>query len=164
MANARVRRRRGPRSGGRRKRGGTPVIAPKTRGVFLLEALLALVVFSLSILGLLGLLVHALRDSGSAHWRSEAFDVASAALSRMWAEDPAALAARYDGTADGPGYRALLAAAMRLPGVSAVSNAPLVTVDEAASATRRVSVTVYWQLPAERNAHHASVAGVLPSH
>jgi hypothetical protein len=32
------------------------------------------------------------------------------------------------------------------------------------SASRRVSVTVYWQLPAEANAHHASVAGVLPSH
>jgi type IV pilus assembly protein PilV len=138
--------------------------APRSRGMFLLEALLALVVFSLSMLGLLGLLAHALRESGSAHWRGEAFDVASAALSRMWAEDPAALAARYDSASDGPGYRALLAAAVRLPGVSAASNAPLVTIDEAASATRRVSVTVYWQLPAERNAHHAAVAGVLPSH
>jgi type IV pilus assembly protein PilV len=137
---------------------------PKAGGVFLLEALLALVVFSLAMLGLLGLLTHALRDSGSAHWRGEAFDVAAGALSRMWAEDPAALAARYDGAADGPGYRALLAAAMRLPGVTAASNAPRVTIDDSTSTSHRVSVTVYWQLPAEANAHHASVAGVLPSH
>ena len=133
--------------------------------MFLLEALLALVVFSLSMLGLLGLLAHALRESGSAHWRGEAFDVASAALSRMWAEDPG----RAHGALRQRIGRSRLssvaaAAAMRLPGVSAASNAPLVTIDEAASATRRVSVTVYWQLPAERNAHHASVAGVLPSH
>jgi len=136
----------------------------KSRGLFLLEALLALVVFSFGMLGLLGLLAHALRYSGSAHWRGEAFDVASATLSRMWAEDPAALEARYDGATPGPGYRALLAAAMRLPGVSARSNAPIVTFVDTSMASRRVAVTVYWQLPAEANAHHTSVAGVLPSH
>lgn len=140
------------------------LIAPKSRGMFLLEALLALVVFSVGLLGLLGLVAAALRESGSARWRGEAFDVASATLSRMWAEDPSALASSYDGATDGPGYRALLDAAMRLPGVSAGVNAPLVTIEDAATGSRRVLVTVFWQLPAERSAHHASVTGVLPSH
>jgi type IV pilus assembly protein PilV len=140
------------------------LIASNQAGMFLLEALLALVVFSFGMLGLLGLLAAALRDSGSAHWRGEAFDLASATLSRMWAEDPAGLDARYDGAAGGPGYRALLGNAMRLPGVHADANAPLVTIDDAAVDSRRISVIVYWQLPADAGAHHASVTGVLPRH
>ena len=151
-------------SDSRKRRGTSMSAASKSRGLFLLEALLALVVFSFGMLGLLGLLAHALRDSGSAHWRGEAFDVASATLSQMWAEDPAALATRYDGAAPGPGYRALLAAAMRLPGVSAQSNAPIVTFVDTSTESRRVAVTVYWQLSTDANAHHASVAGVLPNH
>jgi type IV pilus assembly protein PilV len=140
------------------------LIMTTSRGMFLLEALLALIVFAFGMLGLLALLVNALRESGSAHWRSEAFDVASATLSGMWAQDPASLALRYDAAADGPGYRALLAAAMRLPGVTARINAPRVTIDDSESAGKRISVTVYWQTPAERIAHQASVAGTLPSH
>jgi type IV pilus assembly protein PilV len=133
----------------------------KIRGTFLLEALVALVVFSLGMLGLSGIVAHALQQSGSAQWRSEASDVAAGVLSQIWTEDAAALASRYDAVAPGPGYRALLAQATHLPGVSALANAPQVTVDDTAE-TRRVSVTVHWQLPAERIAHRASIAGVLP--
>ena len=39
-------------------------------GLFLLEALVALVVFSLAMLALAGALGHALRESGSTRWRS----------------------------------------------------------------------------------------------
>jgi type IV pilus assembly protein PilV len=134
----------------------------RARGVFLLEALVALVVFTLGAIALLGVIADALRATGTARWRGEAFDIASSTLSRMWAEDPAALAARYDAAASGPGYQALLAAAMRLPGVNALANAPVVTIDDGASDGRRVSVTVFWQLPVERSPHRASVTGVLP--
>ena len=131
-------------------------------GAFLLEALVALIVFSIAAVGLLGVMTNALRASGIAQWRSEAFDIAASTLSRMWAEDPAALATRYDPAASGSGYRALLAAAMRLPGVSTVANSPLVTIDDSASGSRRISVTVYWQMPAETGPHRASVSAVLP--
>ncbi len=140
------------------------LITLTSRGMLLLEALLALVVFSLGTLGLLALLANALRESGSAYWRSEAFDVASATLSGMWAQDPATLAPRFDAATEGPGYRALLAAAMRLPGVTARVNAPLVVIDDSASESRRVSVTVYWQMPTDQNAHQASVTASLPIH
>ncbi|MGE5168843.1 MAG: type IV pilus modification PilV family protein [Rudaea sp.] len=131
-------------------------------GMFLLEALVALVVFSLAMLGLAGVLGHALRESGNARWRGEAFELASSTLARMWVEDAATLAARYDARADGAAYRALLAAALRLPGVTADENVPVVTITELASGRRRARVFVYWRLPDEAIAHRASVSAVLP--
>lgn len=135
--------------------------AARCRGTFLLEALVALCVFSLGMLGLLGLLAGALRASGSAQWRSEGFDIAAAAVARMWTEEPGTLESRYDAAAGGAGYRAILAQAMRLPGVTTAINAPRVTVEDTGE-RRRVRVTVLWQLPSDAVAHQASVIGVLP--
>jgi type IV pilus assembly protein PilV len=128
--------------------------------MYLLEALVALIVFSVGMLGLLGLLAGAIRSSGSAKWRSEGFDIAAAALARIAIEDPASVVGRYDAEADGAGYRALLAQAMQLPGVSALTNAPSVTVDDA-SGSRRIRVTVHWQVPGDA-AHQVSISAALP--
>ncbi|HEX6138493.1 MAG TPA: hypothetical protein VF059_12615 [Casimicrobiaceae bacterium] len=133
----------------------------RLRGVFLLEALLALVVFSLATIGLLGVVGAALRESGNAQWRNEALDIAASTLARMWAEDPAALAARYDAATNGSGYQALLGAAMRLPGVTPFVNAPVVTIEDGVLGGRRISVTVHWRVPAERDPHRASVSEVV---
>ena len=130
-------------------------------GAILLEALIALGVFSVGMLGLLVLLSGALRASGSAQWRGEGFDIAASTLARMWTEDASTLASRYDAAADGAGYRALAAQAMRLPGVSRAANAPRVSIDDTAEG-RRVRVTVLWQSPADASVHQASVTGVLP--
>jgi type IV pilus assembly protein PilV len=131
------------------------------RGAFLLEALIALGVFSFGMLGVLALVAGALQASGSAQWRSEGFDIAAATLARIWTEDPATLASRYDPATDGAGYRALLAQALRLPGVTALANTPGVAIDDDAK-RRRVRVTVRWQSPADVAVHQASVTGMLP--
>ena len=132
-----------------------------SRGAFLLEALVALIVLSLGLLGVLGLLAGAVRISANAQWRSEGFDVAAAALARMTTDDPAGLAARYDALADGPGYRQLLVQAMRLPGVSPDVNAPRVSIVDSAE-SRHIRVIVQWQLPGEAASHKASLSGALP--
>ena len=132
-----------------------------SRGMFLLEALVALCVFSLGMLGLLGLIAGALVASGSAQWRREGFDIAAAGVARMTVEAPATLAARYDPAADGDGYRQILEQARRLPGVTATTNAPRITIDDVAVG-RRVQVTVHWQAPGARVAHQASVSAMLP--
>ena len=132
------------------------------RGLFRLEALVALVVFSLAMLGLVEVLGHALRESGSARWRGEAFQLASSTLGRMWVEDANTLATRYDALADGAAYRALLAAALRLPGVTADENAPVVTITDEALGRRRARVTVYWRLPGDSRGHAASASAILP--
>jgi hypothetical protein len=129
--------------------------------MFVVEALVALAVLSLASAGLLGLVAHALRESGNARFRAEAFDVAMSTFARMATDDVTALEARYSPTG-GAGYRELLASAMRLPGVTADTNAPEVEIEPAAGGARRVAVTVHWQLPAERDAHRTSVAGILP--
>lgn len=130
------------------------------RGMYLLEALVALVVLSFGMFGLLGLLAGALRGSAGATWRGDGFDVAADALARISAEAPATIVDRYDASADGAGYRALLAQAARLPGVSSDANAPDVGIDDAGE-TRRVRVVVRWQPPGER-LHQASIRVTLP--
>jgi type IV pilus assembly protein PilV len=130
-------------------------------GAFLLEALVAIVVFAVGTLGLLELIAGAARESGNARWRDEAFTLAASTLSRMWTEDPATLDARYNATS-GAGYRALRAAAERLPGVSGGVQAPLVPVDTSIPGRWRVANTVFWQQPGERRAHRARAAGMLP--
>jgi len=79
----------------------------------------------------------------------------------MWTDDPATLDVRYDAT-NGAGYRALRAAAERLPGVGSGVNAPLVAVDTSIPGRWRVAITVFWQQPGERRAHRALAAGMLP--
>lgn len=130
------------------------------RGFYLLEALVALIVFAIGMLGLLSLLAGALRASAGATWRSEGFDIAANALARIATEDAAAVSGLYDASANGSGYRALLAQAMGLPGVSADANAPEVTFEDATE-SRRVDVVVHWQAPGEA-VHRASVRATLP--
>jgi type IV pilus assembly protein PilV len=140
----------------------SPKLPPnKSRGAYLLEALVALIVFSLGMLGLLGLLAGAVHASGSAKWRSEGFDIAAGTVARIATEDPASVVERYDASRDGPGYRALLEQAMQLPGVSATVNAPTVSVDDALDG-RRIRVTVHWQLPGDAAVHEASISAALP--
>ncbi|HEY3533551.1 MAG TPA: hypothetical protein VGL43_10560 [Casimicrobiaceae bacterium] len=132
------------------------------RGAFLVEALVAIVIFSLALLGLAAAIVGALRQAGAAQWRGEAVDTAASTLARMSVEDPATLAARYDVAAEGDGYHALLARATRLPGVSASSNRPDVAIVDDAD-RRRILVTLFWQLPGDARIHHARVGTVLPA-
>jgi type IV pilus assembly protein PilV len=133
-----------------------------TRGTFLLEALVAIVIFSLALLGLAAAIAGALRQAGAAQWRGEAVDAGASTLARMSVEDPATLAARYDAVAEGDGYRTLLARALRLPGVSPSSNRPDVAIVDDAD-QRRILVTLFWQLPGDARIHHARVGTVLPA-
>ena len=55
----------------------------RVSGAFLLEALVAIVVFAVGTLGLLELIAGAARESGNARWRAEAFTLAASTLSRM---------------------------------------------------------------------------------
>jgi type IV pilus assembly protein PilV len=139
----------------------TPGDRSRSRGAYLLEALIALIVFSFAMLGLLALLAGAIDASGRAKWRSEGFAIAAGAVARIATEDPASLVERYDASRDGAGYKLLLAQASGLPGVSDAANAPSVGVDDAVD-SRRVRVTVRWQLPGEASAHEASISAALP--
>jgi type IV pilus assembly protein PilV len=63
----------------------------KQQGVVLLEALIAVLIFSLGILGLVGLQANMLKNAGDSKFRSDASFVAQQRIGEMWA-DPANLA------------------------------------------------------------------------
>lgn len=133
-------------------------------GVVVLEALIAVLVLSFATLGILGLASRALRDAGDAHWRSEAAGLAASALARMWTEDPATLVDRYDSASGGAGFRDVVAAASKLPGVTSTTNAPIVTVASGASgASARVTVTLFWQAPGDALPHRYAIEQVVAS-
>lgn len=120
------------------------------RGSFLLEALVGIAIISFGILGIVGLQAQSIRWVNDAQYRSEAIYLANAAISRMWADNPANLKAEYDKTANGAGYKALKEAVKVLPNADLADYAPIVTVDPGpANNSSLVSVTIRWRLPGE---------------
>jgi len=126
-------------------------------GAFLLEALIGVLIFAFGILGLVGLQAVAIRNTNDLQYRGEAIAIANAAMGRMWTMDRTKLDAFYTGDkgAGGDGYKALVEASLKLPGVSADDNLkPTVVVDPGPSASsNQVTVTMRWQLPGDTTPH-----------
>jgi hypothetical protein len=141
------------------------VVSPKfrrttcPRGAVMLEALVAALIFALAAIAIVGFQARAARHLNDAHFRVEARHLVHSALAQMQAADNATLYAEFDMRAGGAGYRALLAQAQRLPGVTAVRYAPEVLVTPGPSATSRMAaVTVQWLLPGEAAPHRYSAS------
>jgi len=129
------------------------------RGGSLVDALLALLLFSIGMLALLRLLASALAESANAQYRNQASQLASALVARMWSGDRSAtsLQARY-GNASANDYQAWLRdVRAHLPGTEVVAMQPAVSID----AQRHVSITLYWKAPADRNTHQMEVQAVI---
>lgn len=123
-------------------------------GSALLEALIAVLIFSLGILGVVGMQGTAVKLTTDARYRSEACVLANQLLGKMWVSDRsvAALRTTYASatTPQGAGYTAWLGDASTpgtvagsLPGVG--DYPPEVSVDD----TGGVTVTVKWHPPTE---------------
>lgn len=88
----------------------TPSCAPASSqsGAMLIEALIALLIFSVGVLGIIGLHSTAAKVSGDARYRSEAALLATELVGKMWTGDrtPANLQTRYDSSLNGPGFQA----------------------------------------------------------
>lgn len=148
-------------------------------GVMLIEALIALLIFSLGVLGIVGLHSTASKVSGDARYRSEAALMANELIGKMWAGDrnAAVLRTAYDSSQNGPAFQAWAwvgtnagspgtqaapaqgTVLKMLPGASA--NLPVVTVTPVSRTittssgtvvtvtTAQVNVTIKWQAPQE---------------
>ncbi len=127
------------------------ILPPQQHGSTLIEGLLAIVVFSVALVGLLRLLSTTLGDSANAQYRSEASLLASDLVARMWTGDrsPDGLKARF-GNAAADEYRDWTQRVQAtLPGVSATANVPEVAISD----TRDVTITLSWQAPGGTDAH-----------
>ncbi|MFM9968987.1 MAG: type IV pilus modification protein PilV [Burkholderiales bacterium] len=146
-------------------RGAGLVIAgskTKQRGAMLLEALVAILIFSVGILAVVGMQATAVKAAADAKYRSEASLLANELLGQMWITNRSAavLKTNFEGSSGSGGtyyvnWYSDVAAAM--PGVTTTANAPTVSVD---GTTGLVTVVVYWKLPSEAagaSAHNYTV-------
>ena len=140
---------------------------PKNQaGSVLLEALVALLLFSFGALGLLGLQAVSIKNTADAKYRADASYLTNQIIARMWvdranmdnyAHRPTGAACAYTGTASAntnvTGWLAQIGAL--LPGV--VAGPPGTTqiqVTTPVAGTKEIKVTVCWQAPQETSAHN----------
>lgn len=133
------------------------------RGIVLLEALVALLIFSVGILGLIGLQITSVKQASAAEYRSTAVLQANDLISRMWVSDRSDTVLQTQFAATGDGYKAWKDAwASALPGTT--DNPPDVAIkseDKGATAalgTNTVTITIYWQAPGDDKRQYTMVA------
>lgn len=126
----------------------------KEAGFALLESLLAILIFSLGILALVGFQAAAIRQSGEARQRADAAFIANQMESDMWGVDPGNLSGcagtftASSGTSCAGNWQERLAA---LPNSSA----------EVVVNNSTVTLTITWKMPGETDAHkHIHVADI----
>jgi type IV pilus assembly protein PilV len=131
------------------------------KGGYLLEALVAILIFAFGILGLVGVVAGSIRATNDARYRAEAANLASAVVGEMWATAAADLDAQF-----GSGGAKLTAwqdqVASLLPSASG-ANAPQIDLSQAglSSQSRTVVVAVFWQLPGESVRHQYLISAQI---
>jgi len=137
------------------------------RGFVLIDALVAIVIFSIGIVGLVELQASAIQMTSAASYRLNAAMFADQVIAQMWAYDPGQLSSDYVGSHGNGGtkYTAWLNsmdctntahATGCLPGIPA--NPPSIqvvqqTITNSSNNQYQVTVTVNWQAPGDSNAH-----------
>jgi type IV pilus assembly protein PilV len=128
------------------------------KGSILLEALIAILIFSMGILALMGMQATAITTVSESKYRSDAGFLANQIIGQIWA-DRANLASYAcnpctttgTGNADTRAWATeIQGGALQLPGVTDAANQPTITL----GANNQVQVQVFWRAPdatAQRN-------------
>ena len=150
--------------------------APQQRGIVLIDAMIAILIFSVGILGMVALQGSAVEMTGASNYRINAAMLADHAIAQMWATDPTQLSTLFEGSKGdgGSSYKtwyasadctSTTAATGCLPGVKA--NPPSIdvvaqTISSSSGNTQyQVTVTVYWQAPSDSSVHkYVSVTAI----
>lgn len=125
-------------------------------GVMLLEAMVAILIFSLGVLSVIQLQAVSIRQASSAEYRAIASMLANDLVSRMWASNraPDVLQASFSSTTAGSGYTQWLTSVRRsgLPNISSDQGTlPTVTFTSvpagvvSGTASSQATVTIYWK-------------------
>lgn len=142
--------------------------AKQQAGVMLLEALIGILVFTIGIIGLMGMQAMATRSTADMKFRTEAALYAEQLINQMWADDHAALVTNY-ASPGGPKYQAwkaeIAAPGTGLPGATG-ANVPTVTIVQGgagvAPTATTVTITIKWQGPSDATAHKYLTTTQLP--
>ena len=128
-----------------------PMIPRSTRerGVMLIEALIAILIFSIGILAVVGMQAVAIRNVTDAKVRSDAGFLVNELMSQIWTDAGNIAQYAYPGSGAVPprltGWIARVNT--RLPGSAVVP--PIVTITGGTALGGLVQITVRWQLPEE---------------
>ena len=144
------------------------------RGVMLIEALVAILIFSIGILAVVGMQAVAIKDVSGAKYRSEAAFLAQELLAQMWTDNGNINTYAYVGAGTPPDKIKVWVKKVQdhLPDVA--NQLPVVTltnplpVGSPTPTGATVQITVKWRLPEEATqnlpAHsHTVIAYVYPS-
>jgi len=126
------------------------------QGSMLLESLIAILIFSMGILAIVGLQATSIKLAADAKYRSDASLLANQLLGQMWASDRTAAALQTNfASPSGVLYTGWATSVQSaVPGATGV-NAPQVTVNTAAGASLgTVQITIQWRGPSEATAHN----------
>jgi len=124
----------------------------RARGIVMIDALVAVVIFSIGIVGMITLQGQAVNLASNAKYRTDAAMLADQVIAQMWVSNTSATAgalANNFNSPDGASYKAWatnvtkLTATGGLPGAAA--NPPTVVVD----GNNQVTVTIYWKPPSD---------------
>lgn len=138
-----------------------PIHRPSGRqsGFMLLEALIAILVFALGVLALVGLQTVSIKQSSQAKYRTDAVMFANELIGRMWVTDRSFATLNANFATGGPEYNTWLQrmqSQSALPGVAG-ANLPDVQVDP----TNVVTVIIRWKAPNEPVADPAHLVTVV---
>ena len=127
------------------------------RGVMLIEALLAILIFSVGILAIVGMQAVAIKSVTESKTRSDASFLANQLMAQMWTDAGNISSYAYAGTGTPPARLTawITTVQTRLPG--ALTLPPLVTITGGTSSGALVQITMRWQMPEE-------AAQGLPAH
>jgi type IV pilus assembly protein PilV len=135
-----------------------PTTLNNQKGAFLLEALIAVLIFSMGILAMVGLQASAINTVSESKYRTDAAFLANEIIGQMWVADRNNI---NDFNYPGGGAPALAGWADKvdaaLPGVAA--NPPQIAVAGNALNGYTVTVTMSWQAPGAANpSQHTEIA------
>jgi type IV pilus assembly protein PilV len=145
--------------------GLSPQRSPQ-QGFILLDAMIAVLIFSIGIIGMVSLQSAAIKLAGDAKYRTNAAMLADQVIAQMWTSDPQGLAV-YASAPAGASYTAwantvdctnAVASTNCLPGVTAhpptIVIVPMAIPTATSGGTQsQVTVTVNWQAPNDTGPH-----------
>jgi type IV pilus assembly protein PilV len=134
----------------------------KQGGIAILEALIAILIFSIGVLGIVGLQARAVQGLGEAGFRSQAVQHADDLIAEMWTSDPGLRKTLYESAgAGGVMYQAwatkVKSGSSKLPGADIAANRPEVVITSTRTDisilagtsffVSNVTITITWLAP-----------------
>ena len=135
----------------------------RERGVMLIEALIAILIFSIGILAVVGMQGMAIKNVTESKYRSEAAFLAEELTAQMWMDqninaltkvntsNVTAINYNYTGVGNAPDRLKPWVARVKLmlPGTTVVGVIPKVTITNPTASGATVQIQIFWQLPEE---------------